>query len=117
MHAACQPAGPGIGHTSTVWGLAFSADGERMVSCSADCTLHIWTTPTATGQPCAIAHADRLGAAASSLSAAGVLPRWRLQSAIQGHHKRAVFSVDWAKSGAIATGGQQTSAWRWLMAT
>ena len=33
--------GPGLGHTSTVWGAAFEAGGKRMVSCSDDCTLKV----------------------------------------------------------------------------
>lgn len=35
-------AGPGLGHSSTVWGVAFDASGQRMVSCSDDLTLKIW---------------------------------------------------------------------------
>ena len=35
-------AGPGVGHTSTVWELAFDAEGRRMVSCSDDATLKVW---------------------------------------------------------------------------
>lgn len=36
-------AGPGVGHTSTVWELAFDAEGRRMVSCSDDATLKVWS--------------------------------------------------------------------------
>ena len=35
-------AGPGLGHSSTVWGVAFSRDGSHMVSCSDDQTLRVW---------------------------------------------------------------------------
>ena len=35
-------AGPGLGHSSTVWGVSFDASGQRMVSCSDDLTLKIW---------------------------------------------------------------------------
>ncbi len=35
-------AGPGLGHSSTVWGLAFDMEGKRMVSCSDDQTLRVW---------------------------------------------------------------------------
>ena len=35
-------AGPGLGHSSTVWGVAFSRDGSQMVSCSDDQTLRVW---------------------------------------------------------------------------
>lgn len=33
----------GLGHTSTVWGVAFNASGSHMVSCSDDCTLKVGT--------------------------------------------------------------------------
>ena len=35
-------AGPGLGHSSTVWGVAFDREGKRMVSCSDDQTLRVW---------------------------------------------------------------------------
>lgn len=35
-------AGPGLGHSSTVWGVAFSRDGSQMVSCSDDQSLRVW---------------------------------------------------------------------------
>ena len=35
-------AGPGLGHSSTVWCIAFNKDGSQMVSCSDDQTLRIW---------------------------------------------------------------------------
>ena len=35
-------AGPGLGHSSTVWGIAFNKDGNQMVSCSDDQTLRVW---------------------------------------------------------------------------
>ena len=34
----------------------------------------------------------------------GPPPRWRLQSALTGYHERAIFTVDWSKSGHLATG-------------
>lgn len=30
------------GHTSTVWSLSFDAAGQRLASCSDDCTVKIW---------------------------------------------------------------------------
>lgn len=30
------------GHTSTVWSLCFDAAGQRLASCSDDCTVKIW---------------------------------------------------------------------------
>lgn len=35
-------AGPGVGHDSTVWDIAFDPEGRRMMSCSDDRTLKIW---------------------------------------------------------------------------
>jgi WD40 repeat protein len=35
-------AGPGLGHSSTVWGIAFDREGRQMVSCSDDQTLRVW---------------------------------------------------------------------------
>ena len=31
-----------MGHTSTVWAVAFNASGSRMVSCSDDASLKVW---------------------------------------------------------------------------
>jgi WD40 repeat protein len=45
----CNLAGPGIGHSSTVWATAFSPDGSTMVSCSADTTLRLWDCKFANG--------------------------------------------------------------------
>lgn len=36
-----RPVGP-AGHASTVWEVAFDTAGQRMVSCSDDCTLKVW---------------------------------------------------------------------------
>ena len=36
------PSGPGLGHSSTVWALAFNPSGSKMVSCSDDTSLKIW---------------------------------------------------------------------------
>ncbi|BDA49730.1 probable cytosolic iron-sulfur protein assembly protein CI [Coccomyxa sp. Obi] len=78
--------GPGIGHTSTVWGVAFEASGERMVSCSDDCTLHVWSCTSKNGEPW-----------------------WRLLTTVSGCHERTIFSVDWSRSGAIASGSGDNS--------
>ena len=47
-------AGPGLGHSSTVWDIAFNAAGTRMVSCSDDLTLRIWncTAPEGVDHAC-----------------------------------------------------------------
>lgn len=31
-----------VGHTSTVWGIAFDSTGNRLASCSDDQTIKIW---------------------------------------------------------------------------
>lgn len=36
--------GPLLGHTDAVWGLAYSAAHQRLLSCSADGTLRLWST-------------------------------------------------------------------------
>ncbi|KFO20329.1 striatin isoform X3 [Fukomys damarensis] len=36
--------GPLLGHTDAVWGLAYSAAHQRLLSCSADGTLRLWKT-------------------------------------------------------------------------
>ncbi|KAM9187795.1 striatin isoform 3-T3 [Dugong dugon] len=36
--------GPLLGHTDAVWGLAYSAAHHRLLSCSADGTLRLWST-------------------------------------------------------------------------
>lgn len=81
-HALLCCAGPGIGHTSTVWGLSFEESGERMVSCSDDCTLRVWSCTSKDGEAW-----------------------WRLLTTASGCHERTIFSVDWSRSGAIASGG------------
>ncbi len=43
-------AGPGIGHESTVWGVAFERSGARAVSCSDDCTLRVWACAERDGE-------------------------------------------------------------------
>ena len=44
-------AGPGLGHSSTVWDVAFNGQGTRMVSCSDDKTLMLWSCGGSTGKP------------------------------------------------------------------
>lgn len=80
MLVGCR-AGPGLGHESTVWGMAFEESGERMVSCSDDCTLRVWSCVSRNGEAW-----------------------WRLLTVLSGSHDRTIFSVDWSTSGAIASG-------------
>ncbi len=42
--------GSGVGHTSTVWGVAFSADGGRLVTCSDDLSLKFWSCQLGPGE-------------------------------------------------------------------
>jgi len=79
-------------HTSTVWCLAFTADGRRMASCSDDTSILIWKLKTASTDG---------GAASSDESKAG----WQLDGALAGHHSRCIYSVDWNKDGLLASGG------------
>lgn len=78
-----QPTGPGIGHESTVWGVAFERGGARAASASDDRTVRLWRCGRDGGEP-----------------------RWRPLACLAGFHERSVFSVDWGASG-IATGVQQ----------
>lgn len=71
-------AGPGIGHESTVWAVAFEPGGARAASVSDDRTLRLW----------------RCGRD-------GAEPRWRPLACLAGVHERAVFSVDWGASGLV----------------
>eukprot|EP00936_MAST-01D_sp_MAST-1D-sp1_P002073 g2073.t1 len=72
------------GHTSTVWGVAHRSDGERSVSCSDDASLIVWVRQDDGG---------------------GMHGAWRNGCALSGYHTRCIFSVDFASSGAIASGG------------
>lgn len=71
-------AGPGIGHDSTVWAVAFEPGGARAASVSDDRTLRLW----------------RCGRD-------GAEPRWRPLACLAGVHERAVFSVDWGATGLV----------------
>ena len=75
------PPGPGVGHTSTVWEVAFDAAGERMVSCSDDGSLKVWACRKDGGEQ-----------------------RWQLLATLSGYHPRTVFSCDWSPGGLVATG-------------
>lgn len=72
--------GSGIGHTSTVWGIAFDSQGKRLASCGDDLTVRVW-------------HCGFNGSQ----------PNFKLESTITGYHERTVYSVDWSQSGLLAT--------------
>lgn len=73
--------GTKLGHESTVWGLAFSADGALMASSSDDRSVKIWDCTLREG-----------------------LPLYRLQATIIDAHERAVYSVHWSQNGVLASG-------------
>jgi len=81
--SAPRAAGPGIGHESTVWAVAFEPGGARAASVSDDRTLRLW----------------RCGRAGSE-------PQWRLLACLAGCHTRAIFAVDWGAAG-IVTGARR----------
>ena len=43
MWVGAAAAGPEVGHSSTVWDLAFDPAGSRMASVSDDRTLKVWS--------------------------------------------------------------------------
>jgi WD40 repeat protein len=104
--------GPGLGHSSTVWALAFNPSGSRMVSCSDDTSLKIWYDTKGrvlllsdTGKP----HSPRCQQIAPCKcdtftigSVSGKLG-WKLEQTLTGHHSRTVFSVDWSAADRIAS--------------
>ncbi|KAF8072486.1 CIAO1 [Scenedesmus sp. PABB004] len=74
--AAAAAAGGAEGHTSTVWGVAFSPDGGLLASVSDDRTLRVWRLEWSGGVPSE--------------------PRAALVACVNGAHTRAVYSVDWS---------------------
>ncbi|XP_024515677.1 protein CIA1 isoform X1 [Selaginella moellendorffii] len=72
---------PNQGHSSTVWSVAFDADGKRMVSCSDDLLLVVWDTST------------------NPLESS-----WKHLCTLSGYHERTIYSVHWSRrSGLIAS--------------
>ncbi|XP_044432093.1 protein CIA1 isoform X1 [Triticum aestivum] len=76
------------GHSSTVWSISFNQKGDRMVTCSDDCTLKIWDTSIDLSQP-------TIGEGHDS---------WRHISTLSGYHGRTIFSVHWSSEDVIASG-------------
>ncbi|PAA75053.1 hypothetical protein BOX15_Mlig014354g2, partial [Macrostomum lignano] len=65
------------GHESTVWRAAFSPDGKRLASCSADRTLRVWSAAGApTDGP----------------------TTWRCEATLTGGHELPIFSCSWHPS-------------------
>ena len=89
--------GPGSGHRSTVWDVAFrQPGGDLMASVSDDRSLKVWRCSPSPQRPSE--------------------PLWRLETTHADAHERAAFSVDWQAAGGdadasgsgeqlIATGG------------
>lgn len=83
-HHYLTNAGAAVGHSSTVWSVAFSRDGRKLASVSDDCTLRVWSVEWSEGCP--------------------PEPHCSLAACISGHHSRCIFTVDWSAQGLIATG-------------
>jgi len=97
-------------HESTVWDMSFDPKGARFVTCSEDRTLRIWAPvvnqppPKVSGVVSASYVSPLFRGLAGIPVSTGVglvAPKeadcpWRCSSTIQGHHPRAIYSVDWA---------------------
>lgn len=75
------------GHSSTVWSLAFTADGSQLASCSDDGTIIVWDR-AARATPAA----DQNTTTSNTVTGA-----WKSRGTLAGHHTRCIYSVDWSK--------------------
>ena len=66
------------GHTSTVWGVAFSEDGNMIYSCSDDKTVIVWELDQETSE-------------------------YKRKSTLSGHHERSIYALDVNASNIIVT--------------
>jgi WD40 repeat protein len=71
-----------LGHTNTVWCVAFNRAGTLLASCSSDCTLGLWRATFEGSQPC-----------------------FTLEAKLSGYHSRTIYSCSWSAGGVLATGG------------
>lgn len=108
-------------HASTVWGLAFNADGSAIVTCATAARPPSAHDPV----PLRAAHAPshrRVGSCSDDRSVVlwrnaspeapppgrGEAPTYEEVARLEGAHSRAIYTVDWADTasgGLIATGG------------
>jgi WD40 repeat protein len=90
---------PSVGHAATVWGLAFSPDGNFLVSCSADCTLKIWARS-------AVPPDAALDAAVGGFRVGkSERERWDcIETFARDLFERPVYTVDWLPSDAEGLG-------------
>ncbi|GAA94306.1 uncharacterized protein L969DRAFT_19529 [Mixia osmundae IAM 14324] len=86
------------GHTSTVWSLAFSPDGDYLATVSDDRSLRIWhrTRITNTG----LSSAFRVGRSEKE--------KWTCVKVIDEAHERCIYSVDWTATSSAATSGSKS---------
>ena len=110
-------AGTGTGHESTVWDVCWDpVSRARLASCSDDLTLRLWESraaPTSTpasapaGAAAAVVPEGTVGGAGGPQGFVPSRPDLRCAVTLSGHHRRTVFSLDWAPTGLIATGARR----------
>ncbi|KAJ3683455.1 hypothetical protein LUZ60_013682 [Juncus effusus] len=71
------------GHSSTIWGVCFNTNGDRMITCSDDLTIKIWDSTIASSET-------------------GYQP-WSHLCTLSGYHSRTIFSVNCSSEGVIAS--------------
>eukprot|EP00126_Sphaerothecum_destruens_P008074 Sdes_comp20080_c0_seq1m13011 len=79
------------GHTSTVWSLAFNQDGQQLCSCSADCSIKLWSL---VNRP-----------SSGFFYQAKNPPEYSCVATLEGHSIRPYYSISWSHaSGLISVG-------------